>query len=159
MCQQRRVSGGRLPARDIASHAFPNKDHRPARVEGCPGEDGFQSLCLEVDGEKSDLFRQPAEVFVELLLFVFLTGQCSCMTFTNAANSVPTINLRRTGALGEVEVKMCDQNRLWTTGRTAYSTSFLERIEILQHHRGEKVMVLDTFVCLLVEFAPLAASR
>ncbi len=67
---------GECPAdgflRDILRHAFPNKDHRPLRIEGCPGEDGFQALCLEVDGEKSDMFRQPAEVFLELLLFVFL---------------------------------------------------------------------------------------
>src|SRR5216684_3362727 len=31
---------------------------------------------------------------------------------------------------------------------------FLERIEILQHHHGEKVMILDAFVCLLAELPP-----
>src|SRR5258706_1411519 len=37
---------------------------------------------------------------------------------------------------------------------TGYSTSFLERIEILQHHCGEEVIVFDAFVRLLAEFTP-----
>src|SRR5437667_11326851 len=43
---------------------------------------------------------------------------------------------------------------LWMNRSKGHCTSFLERIKILHHHRGEKVIVLDTFMCLLAELPP-----
>ena len=45
-------------------------------------------------------------------------------------------------------------NNKWMTSRLGGSKGFDECTEILQHHHGEEVIVLDTLVCLFAKFTP-----
>src|SRR5438874_13706326 len=77
------------------------------------------------------------------------------LSFTANMYSFANMLLQFTQLAGEPNFDSNSRgNNKWMTSRLGGSKGFDECTEILQHHHGEEVIVLDTLVCLFAKFTP-----